>query len=239
MVIATRVKWWRGFWKKRNLFRCVRKRWFRWCTSPEHSIARAIWRKIMHGVPRPASTAVPIPDIIVRSPRCRTLSSNAKTSRARFHAAVQTGLSRTLRPDSRPARFSFAEIPPDPRNAAPRKHSCAARFSAPGSCERRRHLASPHSGLGAQTENRHTYRQRRDETRGAVFARTGGSGVARGGRLDSRGAVGVARRVWFEPGRRISSRVSGARGRLLRDSRRGGGDSKAAGGWRGKKSHGR
>src|SRR5882724_8088825 len=238
-VIDMRAKWWRGFWKKRNLSRSVRKRWFRLCTSPGRSIAHAIWRRTMRGAPRLASMAEPIPSIIARSPRCLTLFSNAKISRARFHAAVQTGLSRTLRPESRSARFSFAEVPPDPRNAAPRKHSCGARIPAPGSCERRRHLASPHSGLGAQTENRHAYRQRRDETRGAVFARTGGSGVARGGRLDSRGAVGVARRVWFEPGRRISSRVSGARGRLLRDSRRGGGDSKAAGGWRSKKSHGR
>src|SRR6266404_203816 len=42
-----------------------------------------------------------------------------------------------------------------------------------------------------------------------------------------------------ESGRRISPRVSGARRRILRDSRRGGGNSKAAGGWHDQKGDGR
>src|SRR6266850_3033664 len=233
------VKWWRGFWKKKNLSRSVRKRWSRWCTNPERWIARAIWHRTMRGAQRPASMAEPILNIIARWLRCRTLSSNAKISRARFHAAVQTGLSRTLRPESRHSRFSFTELPPDPRNAAPRKHSGAAGFSPPESRERRGYFARPHRRVGAQIENRGAHRQRRDETRSTVFARTGGGRVACCWRVDSRGTVGVARWVWFESGRRISSRVSGTRGRILRDSRCGGGDSKATGGWRGKKGHGR
>src|SRR6266436_8284344 len=163
-VIDMRAKWWRGFWKKRNLSRSVRKRWFRLCTSAGRSIAHAIWRRTLRGAPRLASMAEPIPSIIARSPRCLTLFSNAKISRARFHAAVQTGLSRTLRPESRRARFSFAEVPPHPRNAAPREYSCAARFPAPGIRERRGHFARSYRGLGAQIESRHAHGQRRDET---------------------------------------------------------------------------
>src|SRR6266403_1118797 len=164
MVIATRAKWWRGFSKKKNLSPSAQKRWYPWCANLERSIARGIWRRTMRGAPKLASMAEPIPSIIARLPRCRTLSSNAKTSRARFHAAVQTGLSRTLRPESRRARFSFAEIPPHPRNAAPREYSCAARFPAPGGRERRGHFARSYVGLGAQIENRHAHGQRRDET---------------------------------------------------------------------------
>ena len=109
--------------------------------------------------------------LIARSPRCRISSSNARTNRATRHAAVQTGLSRTLRPESRPARFSFAEIPPHLRNAPPRRHRCEGGLSSPEPASDEDILRVHTAGLGAQTEDRHAHRQRRDETGSAVFDR--------------------------------------------------------------------
>src|ERR1700694_4937378 len=162
MDTATRARWLRGFSRKKNSFLFVRKPSFRWCTSPVRSIERETWHMTTRNAPRLVLTAAAIRSTIARSPHFRTSSSNARTERAARHAPVQTGLSRAVRSESRPARFSVPEIPPDLRNAAARTYRRTERFLAAKSRDRRRHAACPHLQLGAQVEDRYAYRQRRD-----------------------------------------------------------------------------
>ncbi len=92
----THASWLHACCTKRNLIPYARKQSFRSFTSPARSIEPGPWRRTMPAAPRLASMAATIPSSRARLPRFRISSSNARTSLLKRHAAVQTGLSRTL-----------------------------------------------------------------------------------------------------------------------------------------------
>src|SRR5882672_10551656 len=81
MATATRARWLRACWKKKNFIPCARKHSLHSYTNPVRSTVPARSRKTTRNAPRLASMAAPIPNLPARSPRFRILFSNARTSR--------------------------------------------------------------------------------------------------------------------------------------------------------------